>query len=138
MDSRVVRIELRNPPPPVNFSEWDGLIRLLFNRKHKKLHSVLTTKSVLGVRSDRRLAPVYCYLPRLRLPLLEQWRFVLTDWVIPFHVMPLLDPRGELQDIPGPARRAHAGQVTGHEGGGGGGARLARVPGQAASQDGPG
>lgn len=55
----MVRIELRNPPPPVNFSEWDGLIRLLFNRKHKKLHSVLTTKSVLGVRSDKRLAPVY-------------------------------------------------------------------------------
>lgn len=50
VDSRVVRIELRNPPPPVNFNEWDGLIRLLFNRKHKTLHSVLTTKSVLQVR----------------------------------------------------------------------------------------
>lgn len=58
MDSRVVRIELRNPPPPVNFSEWDGLIRLLFNRKHKKLHSVLTTKSVLQVRSDSDVVPL--------------------------------------------------------------------------------
>lgn len=44
-----MRIELRNPPPPVNFAEWDGLVRLVFNRKHKTLHSVLTTKSVLGV-----------------------------------------------------------------------------------------
>eukprot|EP00624_Nannochloropsis_granulata_P001369 evm.model.NODE_16645_length_15759_cov_30.505997.3 len=49
VDSRVVRIELRNPPPPVNFSEWDGLVRLVFNRKHKTLHAVLTTKSVLTV-----------------------------------------------------------------------------------------
>jgi 18S rRNA (adenine1779-N6/adenine1780-N6)-dimethyltransferase len=49
VDSRVVRIEHRNPPPPVNFSEWDGLVRLAFNRKHKTLHAVLTTKSVLAV-----------------------------------------------------------------------------------------
>ncbi|KAM3577559.1 hypothetical protein VYU27_000438 [Nannochloropsis oceanica] len=49
VDSRVVRIELRNPPPPVNFSEWDGLVRLVFNRKHKTLHAVMTTKSVLTV-----------------------------------------------------------------------------------------
>ncbi|EWM28683.1 dimethyladenosine transferase [Nannochloropsis gaditana] len=49
VDSRVVRIELRNPPPPVNFNEWDGLVRLVFNRKHKTLHAVLTTKSVLTV-----------------------------------------------------------------------------------------
>jgi 18S rRNA (adenine1779-N6/adenine1780-N6)-dimethyltransferase len=47
VDSRVVRIQLRNPPPPVNFLEWDGLVRLLFNRKHKTLHPLLTTKSVL-------------------------------------------------------------------------------------------
>eukprot|EP00957_Ditylum_brightwellii_P029936 2265539-Ditylum_brightwellii.AAC.1 len=27
VESRVVRIELRNPPPPVNFTEWDGMVR---------------------------------------------------------------------------------------------------------------
>lgn len=52
VDSRVVRIELRNPPPPVNFTEWDGLIRLLFNRKNKTLHSVLCTKSTMKLLSD--------------------------------------------------------------------------------------
>ena len=26
VESRVVRIELKNPPPPVNFIEWDGLV----------------------------------------------------------------------------------------------------------------
>lgn len=47
VDSRVVRIVLRNPPPPINFLEWDGLVRLLFNRKHKTLHALLSTKAVL-------------------------------------------------------------------------------------------
>lgn len=47
VESRVVRIEPRNPPPPVNFMEWDGMVRLAFNRKNKTLHSVLTTKVVL-------------------------------------------------------------------------------------------
>ena len=33
VDSRVVRIELKNPPPPVNFVEWDGLVQLCFNQE---------------------------------------------------------------------------------------------------------
>jgi len=52
VDSRVVRITLRNPPPPVNFTEWDGLVRLLFNRKHKTLHSLLCTKATLKVLEE--------------------------------------------------------------------------------------
>ncbi|CAM9833587.1 unnamed protein product, partial [Discosporangium mesarthrocarpum] len=47
VDSRVVRVELRNPPPPVNFTEWDGMVRLLFNRKHKTMRSTLLTKTTL-------------------------------------------------------------------------------------------
>jgi 18S rRNA (adenine1779-N6/adenine1780-N6)-dimethyltransferase len=52
VDSRVVRIELRNPPPPVDFLEWDGLVRLLFNRKNKTLRSVLCTKSTIKLLGD--------------------------------------------------------------------------------------
>lgn len=37
VDSSVVRIEPRHPPPPVNFLEWDGLVRLCFSRKNKTL-----------------------------------------------------------------------------------------------------
>merc|ERR1711862_936168 len=60
VESRVVRIELRNPPPPINFTEWDGMIRLLFNRKNKTLRSVLKTKSTLkmldeNIRTQRAL-----------------------------------------------------------------------------------
>jgi 18S rRNA (adenine1779-N6/adenine1780-N6)-dimethyltransferase len=29
VESRVVRIVLKNPPPPVNFVEWDGMVRTL-------------------------------------------------------------------------------------------------------------
>lgn len=52
VDSRVVRIELRNPPPPVDFIEWDGLVRLLFNRKHKTLRSVLNTKTIYNTLQE--------------------------------------------------------------------------------------
>ena len=43
---QVVRLEPRNPPPPINFVEWDGLVRLCFNRKNKTLSAVFHTKSV--------------------------------------------------------------------------------------------
>jgi len=49
VDSLVVKIELKNPPPPVNFAEWDGLVRLLFNRKHKTCRAILTTKCTIDV-----------------------------------------------------------------------------------------
>ena len=54
VESRVVRIELRNPPPPVNFTEWDGMVRLLFNRKNKTLRSVLMVKATLKMLEDNR------------------------------------------------------------------------------------
>merc|ERR1719162_2040923 len=54
VESRVVRIELKNPPPPVNFVEWDGMIRLLFNRKNKTLRSVLNTKATLKLLEQNR------------------------------------------------------------------------------------
>jgi 18S rRNA (adenine1779-N6/adenine1780-N6)-dimethyltransferase len=46
VESSVVRIEPRNPPPPINFVEWDGLVRLLFNRKNKTMNSSLRDKKV--------------------------------------------------------------------------------------------
>jgi 18S rRNA (adenine1779-N6/adenine1780-N6)-dimethyltransferase len=54
VESRVVRIEPRNPPPPVNFVEWDGMIRLLFNRKNKTLRSVLMTKPTIKMLEENR------------------------------------------------------------------------------------
>jgi len=48
VDSRVVRIEPFNPPPPVDFLEWDGLTRLCFSRKNRTLRSILTSKTVVA------------------------------------------------------------------------------------------
>ncbi|CAM9802454.1 unnamed protein product, partial [Hapterophycus canaliculatus] len=45
--SRVIRVERRNPLPPVNFTEWDGMIRVILNRKHKAPRLTLTTKASL-------------------------------------------------------------------------------------------
>lgn len=60
VESRVVRIEPKNPPPPVNFTEWDGMIKILFNRKNKTLHSCFTTKSVLSLLEENY--KTYCSL----------------------------------------------------------------------------
>ena len=37
VESSVVRLEPRNPPPPINFQEWDGLTRICFVRKNNLL-----------------------------------------------------------------------------------------------------
>lgn len=52
VESRVVRIVPLNPAPEVNFVEWDGMVRLLFNRKNKTIYSVLNNKSVYKVLSE--------------------------------------------------------------------------------------
>ncbi|KAF3330985.1 putative dimethyladenosine transferase [Carex littledalei] len=49
VDSSVVRIEPRRPLPPVSFKEWDGLVRLCFNRKNKTLGSIFKQKSLLAL-----------------------------------------------------------------------------------------
>ncbi|KAL3281085.1 hypothetical protein HHI36_004309 [Cryptolaemus montrouzieri] len=47
VDSSVVRLEPRNPPPPISYAEWDGLTRIAFNRKNKTLASTFRQTSVL-------------------------------------------------------------------------------------------
>ncbi|KAJ3304404.1 dimethyladenosine transferase [Kappamyces sp. JEL0829] len=47
VESSVVRMEPRYPPPPVDFDEWDGLLRILFVRKNKTCSSSFKTTSVL-------------------------------------------------------------------------------------------
>lgn len=46
VESSVVRIEPRNPPPPINFKEWDGLIKICFSRKNKTLGASFRTSKV--------------------------------------------------------------------------------------------
>lgn len=48
VESSVVRIEPKNPPPPINFTEWDGLTRIAFLRKNKTLAAAFKQTSVMG------------------------------------------------------------------------------------------
>jgi len=47
VESSVVRLEPRNPPPPINFQEWDGLTRICFVRKNKTLSAAFNQTGVL-------------------------------------------------------------------------------------------
>lgn len=47
VESSVVRIEPKNPPPPINFTEWDGLTRIAFLRKNKTLAAAFKQTPVL-------------------------------------------------------------------------------------------
>merc|ERR1719228_2557350 len=47
VESSVVRLEPRNPPPPINFKEWDGLVRVAFVRKNKTLSAAFNQTGVL-------------------------------------------------------------------------------------------
>jgi len=47
VESSVVRIEPRNPPPPINFNEWDGLIKICFSRKNKTIGACFRTSKVI-------------------------------------------------------------------------------------------
>ncbi|XP_018614960.1 dimethyladenosine transferase [Scleropages formosus] len=46
VESSVVRIEPKNPPPSINFQEWDGLVRIAFVRKNKTLNSAFKSSAV--------------------------------------------------------------------------------------------
>ena len=49
VESSVVRIEPKYPPPPINFTEWDGLVRLCFMRKNKTLGAIFRIKHVISM-----------------------------------------------------------------------------------------
>ncbi|KAK4537988.1 hypothetical protein CDCA_CDCA15G4013 [Cyanidium caldarium] len=54
VDSSVVRIEPRQPPPPLSLSEWDGLLRIGFHRKNKTLGSLFHQEHVLRMLHANR------------------------------------------------------------------------------------
>lgn len=47
VESSVVRIEPRKVKLKVGFAEWDGLLRICFQRKHRMLRAIFLQKSVL-------------------------------------------------------------------------------------------
>jgi len=66
VESAVVRIEPRNPPPPIPYTEWDGLTRIAFTRKNKTLGSAFKQTSVLAtIEKNYKL---HCSLHNVEVP----------------------------------------------------------------------
>lgn len=47
VESSVIRLVPRDPPPPVEFNEFDGLTRIGFTRRNKHLHANFMAKGVM-------------------------------------------------------------------------------------------
>lgn len=67
VESSVVRIEPRQPPPPVDFNEWDGLLRILFVRKNKTVAANFKTQSILDMLEHNY--KTYCSLRGMDVPI---------------------------------------------------------------------
>ncbi|KAI2799116.1 hypothetical protein RDWZM_004382 [Blomia tropicalis] len=46
VESSVIRLEPINPPPDINYKEWDGLLRVCFLRKNKTLSALFRLTSI--------------------------------------------------------------------------------------------
>lgn len=66
VESSVVRIEPRNPPPPIDFREWDGLTRICFVRKNKTLGAAFSQTAVLMMLEKNY--KVHCSLNNQNVP----------------------------------------------------------------------
>lgn len=49
VESSVVRLEPYTPAPPIDFGEWDGLMRILFLRKNKTVAANIKTNSIIDL-----------------------------------------------------------------------------------------
>eukprot|EP01103_Thecamoeba_quadrilineata_P019997 TRINITY_DN8371_c0_g1_i1.p1 TRINITY_DN8371_c0_g1~~TRINITY_DN8371_c0_g1_i1.p1 ORF type:complete len:309 (-),score=41.41 TRINITY_DN8371_c0_g1_i1:149-1054(-) len=79
VESSVVRICPINPPPPLNFLEWDGLVRLCFTRKNKTLGAIFRKNQVVQLLSDNY--HTYCSLNNItpsEVPVKERIIEILT------------------------------------------------------------
>lgn len=66
VESSVVRIEPKNPPPPINFKEWDGLVRICFTRKNKTLGAEFRQSKVVDMLEKNY--KVHCSLHEKPIP----------------------------------------------------------------------
>jgi len=66
VESSVVRIVPHNPPPPINFTEWDGLLRLCFSRKNKTLGAIFRQDGVIKLIEENY--KTFCSLNSEKVP----------------------------------------------------------------------
>ncbi|QLG74433.1 hypothetical protein HG535_0G03160 [Zygotorulaspora mrakii] len=49
VESSVVRMEIKNPRPQVDFNEWDGLLRIVFVRKNRTISAGFKSSTVIEI-----------------------------------------------------------------------------------------
>lgn len=52
VESSVVKLIPKNPRPDIDFHEWDGLLRLSFNRKNKTLNAIFKNKKIMAILEE--------------------------------------------------------------------------------------
>ncbi|KAJ1209719.1 hypothetical protein NDU88_005092 [Pleurodeles waltl] len=81
VESSVVRIEPKNPPPPINFQEWDGLVRICFVRKNKTLSAAFKSSAVQELLEKNYR--IHCSLHNILIPeqfsIAEKVESILTE-----------------------------------------------------------
>jgi len=66
VESSIIRLKPHNPPPAINFMEWDGLVRLTFSRKNKTMGGIFKKDSVVQMLTENY--KTYCSLHNIALP----------------------------------------------------------------------
>jgi len=75
VESTVVRIEPRRPPPPINFTEWDAMLRIAFGRKNKTLAAEFKNKKILEIIEKNYRT--HCAINNLGIPM----EFKMTELI---------------------------------------------------------
>ncbi len=98
VESSVVRMSPRDPPPKVRFEEFDGLNRVIFSRRNKMVRACFTAKGVKEMLEANyktwcsETGKVSTRLSRFS-ALGELSDHVLINSPIPGHTLVLSDPR---------------------------------------------
>lgn len=94
VESSVIRLDPKHPAPDVDFEEWDGLVKMIFNRKNKKVSSIFRTRTAIQTLYDKYVSYQKSDGRSSTETTLEQFKTlletVLTD--------PLFDKRGRMLD----------------------------------------
>ena len=76
VDSSVVKMEPVYPQPEIPFEEWDGLVRIIFSRKHKTLAASFKPKSTIEMLNNNY--KVFCSKNELMMEDIDMKSYINT------------------------------------------------------------
>src|SRR5205823_5607474 len=77
VESALVRIEPRRPPPPINFIEWDGMIRIITERRNRILQKIFSNKNVIETLHKNHVT--YCQLKNI--VMFFAFSFIISNYI---------------------------------------------------------